>query len=126
MIRRPPRSTLFPYTTLFRSLGLEAAYLAQGQRHLSVRRQRRMATGEDQPQPVVRDALVVASGDVTRVRVESLRELRQGRVEPGAPAEAVDGFEPARRNEPRPGIGGQGIPRPPPPRPRGGVVQRRL
>src|SRR5688572_31868217 len=24
MIRRPPRSTLFPYTTLFRSLGLEA------------------------------------------------------------------------------------------------------
>src|SRR2546425_6880188 len=23
MIRRPPRSTLFPYTTLFRSLGME-------------------------------------------------------------------------------------------------------
>src|SRR5258708_24399421 len=23
MIRRPPRSTLFPYTTLFRSIGLE-------------------------------------------------------------------------------------------------------
>src|SRR3712207_7097179 len=29
MIRRPPRSTLFPYTTLFRSVGLAgAAYLA--------------------------------------------------------------------------------------------------
>src|SRR5258708_29604334 len=25
MIRRPPRSTLFPYTTLFRSLGLKAS-----------------------------------------------------------------------------------------------------
>src|SRR5258707_2077281 len=25
MIRRPPRSTLFPYTTLFRSLGLDAS-----------------------------------------------------------------------------------------------------
>src|SRR5256885_7872030 len=25
MIRRPPRSTLFPYTTLFRSLGVEDA-----------------------------------------------------------------------------------------------------
>src|SRR2546425_5130866 len=25
MIRRPPRSTLFPYTTLFRSLALEGA-----------------------------------------------------------------------------------------------------
>src|SRR3712207_7127142 len=24
MIRRPPRSTLFPYTTLFRSLGIKA------------------------------------------------------------------------------------------------------
>src|SRR5258707_2865584 len=26
MIRRPPRSTLFPYTTLFRSLGLRLAH----------------------------------------------------------------------------------------------------
>src|SRR5437867_9556578 len=25
MIRRPPRSTLFPYTTLFRSIGFDAA-----------------------------------------------------------------------------------------------------
>src|SRR3989454_7456781 len=40
MIRRPPRSTLFPYTTLFRSRGLERhelaaltdAMLASGQR----------------------------------------------------------------------------------------------
>src|SRR3712207_7832003 len=28
MIRRPPRSTLFPYTTLFRSLGAEHAEAA--------------------------------------------------------------------------------------------------
>src|SRR3712207_7904929 len=27
MIRRPPRSTLFPYTTLFRSLGIDPANL---------------------------------------------------------------------------------------------------
>src|SRR2546429_4233381 len=27
MIRRPPRSTLFPYTTLFRSLGLDLPFL---------------------------------------------------------------------------------------------------
>ena len=31
MIRRPPRSTLFPYTTLFRSLGNWANAQAQGQ-----------------------------------------------------------------------------------------------
>src|SRR3712207_8354452 len=28
MIRRPPRSTLFPYTTLFRSVGFDAATIA--------------------------------------------------------------------------------------------------
>src|SRR5256885_12754583 len=28
MIRRPPRSTLFPYTTLFRSQGVEAQTIA--------------------------------------------------------------------------------------------------
>src|SRR2546425_11053153 len=31
MIRRPPRSTLFPYTTLFRSLAFSVALLAGGQ-----------------------------------------------------------------------------------------------
>src|SRR2546430_11755391 len=31
MIRRPPRSTLFPYTTLFRSLGERAAGMARTQ-----------------------------------------------------------------------------------------------
>src|SRR3712207_7046969 len=29
MIRRPPRSTLFPYTTLFRSLGQEGTFTAR-------------------------------------------------------------------------------------------------
>src|SRR5437899_8582856 len=29
MVRRPPRSTLFPYTTLFRSLGSRVVGLAQ-------------------------------------------------------------------------------------------------
>src|SRR5256885_9769243 len=30
MIRRPPRSTLFPYTTLFRSLGADGAISGMG------------------------------------------------------------------------------------------------
>src|SRR5256885_11090812 len=33
MIRRPPRSTLFPYTTLFRSPGPQSAVLDTGLRH---------------------------------------------------------------------------------------------
>src|SRR2546430_8417742 len=38
MIRRPPRSTLFPYTTLFRSiLGLEHPVVAAARRVLEVR-----------------------------------------------------------------------------------------
>src|SRR3712207_8136959 len=31
MIRRPPRSTLFPYTTLFRSSGDQVEYVIMGQ-----------------------------------------------------------------------------------------------
>src|SRR2546427_8637658 len=39
MIRRPPRSTLFPYTTLFRSLGLKtvAVYSDADAQSLAVR-----------------------------------------------------------------------------------------
>src|SRR2546422_8521999 len=44
MIRRPPRSTLFPYTTLFRSLHVDRPTVARGRlgtRWRKVRRQRR-------------------------------------------------------------------------------------
>src|SRR3712207_8618816 len=34
MIRRPPRSTLFPYTTLFRSLGQGRSYFLGHREHL--------------------------------------------------------------------------------------------
>src|SRR3712207_7736965 len=34
MIRRPPRSTLFPYTTLFRSLATKAQQIAVAERTL--------------------------------------------------------------------------------------------
>src|SRR5256885_12280338 len=36
MIRRPPRSTLFPYTTLFRSLGIAQAQQDARQRRAQV------------------------------------------------------------------------------------------
>src|SRR2546426_8617740 len=44
MIRRPPRSTLFPYTTLFRSLALPAR---AHQRHLLGLERRQVAAHED-------------------------------------------------------------------------------
>src|SRR3712207_8716144 len=47
MIRRPPRSTLFPYTTLFRSVGVDdrarARELGRVRRHASRRLARRAA-----------------------------------------------------------------------------------
>src|SRR5258708_15085781 len=47
MIRRPPRSTLFPYTTLFRSQsGIVCGYLVAGSRALATAAKR---TGIQQP-----------------------------------------------------------------------------
>src|SRR2546429_5703670 len=43
MIRRPPRSTLFPYTTLFRSCAAAAASAARDVRN---RRRRRIGNGD--------------------------------------------------------------------------------
>src|SRR3712207_8840026 len=45
MLRRPPRSTLFPYTTLFRSLGLADQLEAEAVEHRQHRR--RQGVGAD-------------------------------------------------------------------------------
>src|SRR5256885_5134436 len=53
MIRRPPRSTLFPYTTLFRSHASQARGNAEdhrGRRPASQRRDRRSCAGAREPQ----------------------------------------------------------------------------
>src|SRR5216684_7523050 len=49
MIRRPPRSTLFPYTTLFRSRAVRAVAAAQRpvERHRQRRRASRRARSEE-------------------------------------------------------------------------------
>src|SRR2546430_13325307 len=55
MIRRPPRSTLFPYTTLFRSLRLVGAHADDGR---------------------FEDAVVLAVGDVVHRSEEHTSELQ--------------------------------------------------
>src|SRR3989475_12918927 len=47
MIRRPPRSTLFPYTTLFRSLALDPTTLSRTPRPLAAAGWIRAARGPD-------------------------------------------------------------------------------
>src|SRR5687768_17810290 len=54
MIRRPPRSTLFPYTTLFRSLG--AALVVAVNSDASVRR---LGKGDDRPLNALEDRMAV-------------------------------------------------------------------
>src|SRR3712207_7371398 len=68
MIRRPPRSTLFPYTTLFRSVGQAA-----GDGVL-------LADAGPDPEEALRRALVADEGAVALVHVggEQLRALGVG------------------------------------------------
>src|SRR5260370_2533884 len=57
MIRRPPRSTLFPYTTLFRSNHADIAEDPAGQRHAVARLAARAdLTARDMPEDDRRDA----------------------------------------------------------------------
>src|SRR2546430_13302760 len=60
MIRRPPRSTLFPYTTLFRSYARER-----------VRRLRRWRIVRDEGNTLERDGLDVPHGDRKSTRLNS-------------------------------------------------------
>src|SRR5688572_31595710 len=49
MLRRPPRSTLFPYTTLFRSIARAHGGSRQPSRVLVVLRERRVRRGQSDP-----------------------------------------------------------------------------
>src|SRR2546430_4182965 len=125
MIRRPPRSTLFPYTTLFRSL-----------EHLIARGAIPDPTPLTRPfvQADVVRALAAAdtarlSGAERRVVRDILADLRRDNPDqkPWARVDgsvAVSGAGPARRDPPRAaGAGGAtgagGRPPPAPPRPPG-------
>src|SRR2546421_12644657 len=74
MIRRPPRSTLFPYTTLFRSIVLDVA-------------------GSSDDEMIGRKPILIASAK--RVAIEFFNGFR--RAQNGA-AERMTGPEAARKN----------------------------
>src|SRR2546430_15123348 len=76
MIRRPPRSTLFPYTTLFRSHHrvLEAPPHLAGDRHgkhrEAVQEVGRAIQGIDDPQRIVLAAAAALFGEKRMLRVQ--------------------------------------------------------
>ena len=77
-------------------LGRQAAHFTQRQRHLRVRRQRRMAAREDESQPIVLDALVVRPRrSIEDADIGALAHVVE-RIEPGAAPKAVDCLEPSR------------------------------
>src|SRR5437762_10013884 len=82
MIRRPPRSTLFPYTTLFRSvrhLDDEDVALPAPARHAhrlaDVRVERRASVERDRPIEVV---LLVEDHDVSRLLEDLIADDGRG------------------------------------------------
>src|SRR2546430_5775144 len=68
MIRRPPRSTLFPYTTLFRSLDVRQALDALlGALERGIRQPAALELAHLTAQHLVVDAVGAAEADVTHV-----------------------------------------------------------
>src|SRR3712207_7055289 len=79
MIRRPPRSTLFPYTTLFRSEGQNPH---ERQRGISDRREEATRTVQarlDAPRRILFDRLLKWTQDVAPVRSEEHTSELQSR-----------------------------------------------
>src|SRR2546422_6419849 len=105
MIRRPPRSTLFPYTTLFRSVVLDVGLLARGVELVDVllrnalvgaaeeREHRRLVARDRVDRPrAIRPALEAerpaVEADDARVAEAARRlQIRQGTAEAEADAE---------------------------------------
>ncbi len=93
-------------------LGGQAAYLAKGERGLRIRRQGGVAAGEDEPQPVIGDALVFDHRLLGGFALEMNGEIVPRGVEAGAAAEPVDRLEAAGRHQPCPRIFRHAIARP--------------
>src|SRR5256885_16869610 len=77
MIRRPPRSTLFPYTTLFRSAGIPVETPAWGVNQLCGSGLRAVALGY---QAILNgdSEIVVAGGQESMSMAPHCQHLRQG------------------------------------------------
>src|SRR2546430_13657313 len=91
MIRRPPRSTLFPYTTLFRSTELLAAsgggrlfhIVSRGERELLERRRSEEHTSELQSQSNLVCRLLPEKKKRKAKRLLTVHALRRADREPG-------------------------------------------
>src|SRR5436309_10635524 len=98
MIRRPPRSTLFPYTTLFRSLGpnwnvLAGVWFDNGQAAQTDRKSTRLNSSHVKTS----DAVLCLEKKINFGGGESMLELRAGSSERYALGRRTDGVLEIRR-----------------------------
>src|SRR2546425_3740166 len=81
MIRRPPRSTLFPYTTLFRShesLALGRRFLLDEPAHLGRRRRRDRRAGLDGDRVLARELAERVADELEVLRPEQSQQVVRG------------------------------------------------
>src|SRR2546422_2266000 len=104
MIRRPPRSTLFPYTTLFRSLGEVIADKSSDEAAVS-RGMRRIERGEFHPGVVQSEEIAVCPG-----RQPARRLARGGRLQTARAERAAIGHA-ERHRLAAPPLGGRALSR---------------
>src|SRR2546430_14658979 len=105
MIRRPPRSTLFPYTTLFRSRGVAADPVGSPSAIRLDREQHVGGLGLG-----VRDARVVVAGGEVRVVPADVREplrTRRRGDDPGSAGSTERGQQTQRQLEVAQVVGGE-------------------
>src|SRR3989441_5235625 len=89
MIRRPPRSTLFPYTTLFRSRGVRAVTLNPGMVPDHVLAVFQVATGAVPPDDATLGRIALTLGRRSSARLERLRAPTSAPGAPASPAPAT-------------------------------------
>lgn len=105
-------------------LGLQVADLAQGQRHLRIAGQCRVAAGEDQSQAIVLQPVVIPVRFLGGIQLIG-QQVQRG-IEACTPTQPINGLEAPSRNQPGTRVGRYAVVRPLLQRGEEGVVQRFL
>src|SRR5690348_17896431 len=83
MRRRPPRSTLFPYTTLFRSLVRRQHLVEDPERHVMLGREDLVPVAERRLHALHQRLAAVVRGEADRRSAERCGDDRTGAFAPG-------------------------------------------